>query len=199
MNNKKLIIIGAGGHGRVAYDIAKRNGYKEIYFLDDGDVTDSRVVGKSCDIEKYIKDSHFFVAIGNGNIRRQITERLLDCSAEIVSLIAPSAVISDTVKIGKGSILMEGVVVNTTTIIGEGAIINTCASVDHDCIVGDFSHVSVGAHLCGTVNIGKGVWIGAGAMVINNISVCDDCIIGAGAVVVKDITAAGTYKGVPAK
>ena len=32
---KKLIIIGAGGHGKVVANIATLNGYKEIYFLDD--------------------------------------------------------------------------------------------------------------------------------------------------------------------
>ena len=31
----KLTIIGASGHGRVAADIARLNGYDEIVFLDD--------------------------------------------------------------------------------------------------------------------------------------------------------------------
>ena len=34
---RKLAIIGASGHGRVVADIARRNGYKEIVFLDDND------------------------------------------------------------------------------------------------------------------------------------------------------------------
>ena len=32
---KRLAIIGASGHGKVVADIAKKNGYKEIVFLDD--------------------------------------------------------------------------------------------------------------------------------------------------------------------
>ena len=32
--NKKLVIIGAGGHGKVCAEIAELNGYKEIVFLD---------------------------------------------------------------------------------------------------------------------------------------------------------------------
>lgn len=31
-----LVIIGAGGHGRVCAEIAELNGYKKILFLDDG-------------------------------------------------------------------------------------------------------------------------------------------------------------------
>lgn len=33
-----LVIIGAGGHGRVCAEIAELNGYKKILFLDDGNV-----------------------------------------------------------------------------------------------------------------------------------------------------------------
>ena len=34
---KKLIIIGASGHGKVIADIAVKNGYDDIVFLDDND------------------------------------------------------------------------------------------------------------------------------------------------------------------
>lgn len=33
--NKKIVIIGASGHGKVVANIAKLNGYDEILFLDD--------------------------------------------------------------------------------------------------------------------------------------------------------------------
>lgn len=35
--SKKLVIIGASGHGKVIADIAKKNGYHEIVFLDDNE------------------------------------------------------------------------------------------------------------------------------------------------------------------
>lgn len=35
--SKKLVIIGASGHGKVIADIAKKNGYYEIVFLDDNE------------------------------------------------------------------------------------------------------------------------------------------------------------------
>ena len=34
---KKLAIIGASGHGKVVADIALKNGYTEIVFLDDNE------------------------------------------------------------------------------------------------------------------------------------------------------------------
>ena len=45
---KKLVILGAGGHGKVVADIAVKNGYEEIVFLDDNETSCAgfSVVGK---------------------------------------------------------------------------------------------------------------------------------------------------------
>ena len=52
---KKLLIIGAGGHGRCCFDIAKRmNLYDTIHFLDDNS-NDNYVVGKINDLSKKLE------------------------------------------------------------------------------------------------------------------------------------------------
>lgn len=195
----KLIIIGASGDGKVVADIAIKNGYTDIAFLDDReDVIECAgfpVLGSTKEHSQY-SDADFFVGIGNPQIRESFHQLLNDY--HLVTLIHPNAVISRRVEIGRGSVIMAGAVINSDTKIGDGCIINTCSSVDHDNSLGDFVHIAVGAHLCGTVEIGNKTWIGAGATVRNNISICDDCLIGAGAVVVKDIKERGTYIGVPA-
>ncbi len=199
---KKLVIIGAGGHGAVAADIAKQMGYQHIAFLDDTaqqGPSEYPLEGRVADFGEYLKESEFFVAIGHSGTRERIQKMLAQSGAEMATLIHPRAVIGSAVEIGAGSVVMAGVVVNTGAKIAEGVILNTCCSVDHDCVVGSFSHIAVGAHLCGTVCIGAGTWIGAGATVINNISVCGDCLIGAGAVVVRSIETPDTYIGVPAR
>ena len=196
-----LIIIGASGHGKVVADIAKLCGYENISFLDDNDSIDKcdgyNIVGKTSDYAQF--DCDFFVAIGNQKIRSKIHNQLKNDNKNIVTLIHPSAVVSQNVKIGTGSVVMAGAVINTCASIGEGCIINTCASVDHDNVIGDFVHISVGSHLAGTVTVGDNSWIGIGAVVSNNIDICSNCFIGAGAVVVKNIEEEGTYIGVPAK
>ena len=195
---KKLVIIGAGGHGRVVADIARLLGYKKIYFLDD-DVKNFLACGKIEEFLKYIPDSLFFVAVGNNAVRERFFEELKEKGGIIVNLVHPSAVIANDVNLGRGIVVMAGAVINTGSQIGDGCIINTASSVDHDCKIGKFVHISVGAHLAGTVNVGERTFIGAGATVINNINVVSDCIIGAGAVVVKNLGQAGTYIGVPAR
>lgn len=202
--HKKLIIIGASGHGKVVADIAlKLQKYDKISFLDDDESVkrcmDFPVIGKSSDAKYYIDEADFFVAIGNAKIRKKVTEQLGEVGATIVTLIHPQAAIGHNVMIGNGTVVMAGAVINPDSTVGQACIINTCASVDHDCRLGDYVHVSVGAHVCGTVVIDDGTWIGAGATISNNLKVCGDCMIGAATAVVNDIEEAGTYVGVPAR
>jgi len=189
---RKLLIIGASGHGKVCADIAEKMGrWDEIVFADDHPMEGFPypIIGDSL----IPWDGDCFIGIGDGEIREKLSK-----GRSLVTLIHPSALIGDRVQIGIGSVVMAGAVLNPDAIVGEGCIVNTCASIDHDCVVENYAHVSVGAHLCGTVHVVKGTWIGAGATVKNNVSICGGCMIGAGAVVVKNIEEPGTYVGVPA-
>ena len=61
---KELIILGAGGHGRVVADIAmKSNIYEKISFLDDKPSENSLgipVIGSMMDYKKWISSVDFF-------------------------------------------------------------------------------------------------------------------------------------------
>lgn len=198
---KKIIIIGASGHGKVVADIASKNGYRDIRFLDD-DISKIycgkyEVIGNIDSAVKY-SDCDFIVAIGNADIRCRILDALIINKLHVVKLVHPSVNIGDDVQIGIGTVVMAGAVINSSTKIRKGCIINTAATIDHDNYIDDYVHISVGSHLAGMVTIGKKTWVGIGAVVSNNISICNNCIIGAGAVVVKDIDRCGTYVGIPA-
>lgn len=197
MGHNRLVIIGAGGHGRVVRDIALRNGYGEVIFLDDAQQCSVPTAGKTEDHVNWIGTSDFFVAIGNNAVREKLIGQLRSNGAELAVLVHPAAVLDPSVRIGPGTVVMAGAVINTDAQIGSGVIVNTCSSVDHDCVIGNFCHIAVGAHLCGTVEVGPRVFVGAGATVINNVTVCKNCTIGAGAVIVRDIEREGTYIGVP--
>jgi sugar O-acyltransferase (sialic acid O-acetyltransferase NeuD family) len=197
---KSIVIIGASGHGKVIADIAKNVGYEKITFLDDGRagvLGAYEIAGDTSLIESF--DADFFVAIGNGAVRKRIFEAVKKKGKKLPVLIHPAAIVAESVKIGEGTAVMAGAVINPDAVIGEGSIINTSASVDHDCVIGAFNHISVGSHIAGSVVTGENVWIGAGATVSNNITICSNVLMGAGAVAVKNITEEGTYIGVPAR
>src|SRR5690606_21947196 len=108
-------------------------------------------------------------------------------------------IISSSVKIDIGTVLMQGTIIQADTFIGKHAIINTRASIDHDSTVEDFVHISPGAILCGGVQIGEGTHIGAGAVILPGIKIGQWCKVGAGAVVAKNIPSNCTAVGIPAK
>ena len=196
---KRLIIIGASGHGKVVADIAHLSGYTEIVFLDNDPELKMclryPVLGPDTMIQEL--DGDVFVAVGNSEVRRKLMER--DSDRHFPVLIHPQAVIAEDVVIGDGTVVMAGAVINPGARIGIGTIVNTSSSIDHDCFIGSYCHVSVGAHLSGTVDVGNNCWIGAGVTVSNNVNICSDVVIGAGAVVIDDIKETGTYVGVPAR
>ena len=196
----RLIIVGAGGHGKVIADNALKNGYTDICFVDDksiGDCMGFPIVGRCADLNKLNNGkTDFIIGIGSSAIRKKIAE---EYDINWVTLIHPSAQIAVNVSIGRGTVVMAGAVVNVCATVGEQCIINTCAVVEHDNVIEDYVHISPNVALGGTVFVGKSTHIGIGASVCNNINICGDCMIGAGAVVSKNIVESGTYIGVPAK
>jgi len=201
---RKLLIIGASGHGKVVADIATRmNRWGQIAFLDDNKGLSSsmglEVIGTSNDIDKYVNEYDLFVGIGNNATRSKVFEKINKLGASIQTLIHPSAVIGTDVLIGEGTAVMAGAIINCSTKIGAGCIINTGATVDHDNHIEDFVHISPGAHTAGNVKIGKESWLGIGSIVSNNIYISDRCVFGAGSVVIRDIVESGTYIGVPVR
>ncbi len=195
----KLMIIGAGGQGAVCADVAKLCGYKTIEFLDDIRLEKENVKGPTSLLPSVVGDYDIFVAIGDNRIRRSFIEKAISANGDLATLIHPSSIISENVKIGAGTVVTAGAVINPGAVVGIGVIVNTLSSVDHNCELGDYSHIGVGSHLAGTVKTGEETFVGAGAVIINNISIAPQTVIGAGAVVIKDLTETGTYVGVPVR
>lgn len=196
--SRDLIILGAGGHGRVLADAVIKCGDTVAGFLDDSEeslMDDFDLLGKISDILKW-KDTHeFLIGIGNNSVRK-----LMDQKYKVVwhTLIHPTASVARKTEIGAGTVVLANAVVNTGAQIGRHCIINSGAIVEHDNIIGDYTHLSPRVALGGTVEIGSNVHVGIGATVINGVHITDNCAVGAGAVVVKDITEPGVYVGVPA-
>ena len=197
----RLVIVGAGGHGRVIADNALKNGYTDICFVDDNAIDMAcigfSIIGRTTDLNS-LNDGNtdFIIGIGNSAVRKSIAQ---EYDVNWVSIIHPSAQIAFNAEIGKGTVVMANAVVNACSKIGEHCIINTAAVVEHDNVIESYAHISPNVALGGMVFVGQNTHIGIGASVCNNVSICEDCIVGAGAVVIKDIGDSGTYIGVPAR
>ncbi|EGZ44205.1 acetyltransferase [Neisseria wadsworthii] len=204
---KKLVILGAGGHAKVVMDTALlMQKWSEIVFVDDfnnGEIEfmgvpllgDSSLLGKSIHPDEY----NAVVAIGDNIVRGRMFNLVKNLGFTLPCLCHPSAVISKFAEIGEGSVFFAQAVVNADAKIGKGAIINTTASVDHDSVLGDFVHISPGARLAGNTQVGNFSWMGIGSCTREGSTIGNHCIVGAGAVVLGNLPDETTAIGVPAK
>ena len=201
--NKKVIIIGSGGHAKSIANIIIKSGDELVGFLDDNkpagtvilDELKLKVIGNVSDCLKY-SENEFVIGIGDNKTRKEMVDKY---DLKYYTAIHPSANIAIDTKIGEGTVIMPNATINTSSQIGKHCIINTGAIVEHDNILQDFVHISPGASLAGTVAIGYSTHIGIGATIKNNIEITSNVIVGAGAVVVKNISESGVYIGIPAK
>jgi sugar O-acyltransferase (sialic acid O-acetyltransferase NeuD family) len=203
---KRLLIIGAGGHGKVVADCAElANCYCEIAFLDSGFPTVKQatawpVIGNSQDFSLFVgPDTCFFVAVGDNDARAKLIARLQAASGKLATLIHPSAVISRYVDVGEGTLVCANATINVASKIGRGCIINTAASVDHDCHLEDHVHLAPGTRLAGNITIGEGTFVGIGSSIIPDIVLGKYCILGAGSALLEDLPNYSVAVGMPAK
>lgn len=160
---KKIIIIGAGGHGKVVADtILAQDKYELIGFADlalpvgEEIIKGYKVIEKQSDVHLLKGQADVFVvAVGNNVVREQIY-RDVAILFDPVTIIHPSAIIGSDVKIGTGTVVLANTVISTSCIIGDNTIVNAGTVVDHDCSVGNNVHLSIGTKVGSNSKISDG-------------------------------------------
>ena len=194
MDSIGIYLYGASGHAKVIKDIIEANGNQVLGYVDENVELNEF---ESLEVSHTASGrSPFIISIGNNRIRKRIAESL---ESDYETAVHPTASVSPSATIGKGSVVMAGAIINSSAIVGNHCIVNTGVSVDHECELGDYVHLSPHATLCGNVRVGEGSWIGAGAVVIQGIKIGKWSIVGAGAVVTHDVPDYTEVVGVPAR
>lgn len=203
---KRLLIIGAGGHGRVVADTAHESRqWDEICFLDDSDAminSSYKILGTVSQLPDFIKKFsgvEVIVAVGDNKKREQLLLWVNKIGCIVATVVHPSAFVSRNASVEKGVVIFAQAVVNAYSKVGFGCIVNTGSIIEHDCILDCCAHVSPNAALAGGVNIGKYSWIGIGSNVIEKVKIGENAIVGAGSVVIKDISDNVVVVGSPAR
>ena len=150
----RLIILGAGGHGKVVADLAEQTGkYEEISFLDDNS-QDVEVLGKCSQYLKFRSaDTEMYPAFGNNTTRVQWENKLLEAGIRLAKIIHPLAYVSPLAEVTSGCVIMPY------------AVINIGAMVDHDCILEEGCHLAPGAIVKGENHLPAGMKIDSGEVV----------------------------------
>jgi sugar O-acyltransferase (sialic acid O-acetyltransferase NeuD family) len=204
---KRIVIIGAGGHGREVADILKGQNQTEVVgFIDEN----RELHGSDFDGWPVLGDWSWFddprrleiavvCAVGLPQLRRRLTKRAESLGLSFVNAISHLALISPSAKLGEGVTVFPHGVINAGAVVESHSILNVAATVSHDTKIGRYSTVNPGAHIGGNVSIGEGCYLGIGSNVIHGQSIGEWSVVGAGAVVTTDLPANVTAVGVPAR
>ena len=195
---KRLLIVGAGGHGRsVAEAVLAAGSYKVVGFVDDAasalqHVWALPVFGATADLTSYREYADVaIVAMGNNRLREELHGRLTVAGFELATVVHPKAVVSPRAVIGAGCAIMAGAIVGTEAQLGAGVIVNCGAVVDHDCRVDDFGHLGVNAAMAGSSVLGRSAWMQAGSVLGYGAIVEAGRVLGPGEAVNKTINRNG--------
>ncbi len=208
MGDVRIVLIGAGGHGRVVWDtlqlIRERDNVQVAAVLDD----DARLWGRSFQglavqgpvesIARAQADAAL-IAIGDNRVRQRVYAFLQSLGIPLANAIHPTAVLGRDVRLGSGIVAFAHVVVNIGAQIRDNVILNTACTVDHDSIVGAHAHLAPGVHLAGGVNVGEGALIGIGSVALPGVTIGEWATVGAGSSITHDLPAGVTAFGAPAR
>ena len=196
-STKSIVVIGAGGHGKVVVSTLQAAGVRvDAIYDDDARLWGTRILnvpvrGPVAEL-KAARDVAGVIGIGNNSIRQRLSEML---PLDWLTAIHPRAFVHSSVVLGRGTVVFAGAVIQPDAIIGEHSIVNTLASVDHDCCVGNFVAIGPGTHLSGTVTLGDRSFLGTGCSVLPNVRIEDDVTVGAGTVVIRNLLRGCTSVG----
>lgn len=192
IDDRKLILVGAGGHGISTLDVALSiDGVEVAGFLDDGPVSRGReigfpILGAFSDIPQFCsREFDFVVAMGQvktSETRRSLYKKILDCGGTVRTLFSPHSYVSPRAVVGAGTVVFHGALINAGARVGANCIVNSQALIEHDAAIGDHSHISTGALINGGAKIGNDSFVGSGAVVFHGAVLEAGSVLGAGKV-----------------
>ena len=166
MCKEKLLLVGAGGFGRVVSETAVLN--YDCAFVDDGFGMGTEICGE------YKK---LIVTIGNNRVRESIYNIAVKIGYEFPNLVHPSTYISPYAKIGWGCVFLNHVTVQNGSVVGNGVLLNPGVEIHHDCSVDDFDLIYTNSVVRTYAKVGKRVRIGSNVTISNDAVVPDDADI----------------------
>ena len=200
-NNEDVALFGAGYQCQVVLDmIATEDLNINIVAILDSNPTKDKldninILNKfSLDLlyKRDLRKIH--ICVGDGNIKSEIAKDLKSRGFEIISIIAPSAIISKTAKLEKGVFIGSRVYIGREVNIRELCQINHLVSIAHHCEVGTGSFFADGCRIGGNVRFGDYVNLGIGVVINKDINIGSGASVPSGITIINDLQDDETYK-----
>ena len=180
----RVVIVGAGGHGRVALDVllAGEMGDRLLGFYDDAHAAlSARIRGYPVlgDVEMLksmlsVEPVHVVVAITDNGARLGVANSLRGLGGQFYTAVHPLAYLSGVAVVGGGCVIGAGAVVHPDATVGSHCYLGPGSVVDRDAEVGAGTWVSAGAVVGAGARIGARVVLGPNSSVERKATVRTD-------------------------
>jgi sugar O-acyltransferase (sialic acid O-acetyltransferase NeuD family) len=211
---QKIVILGTGGTSRdildTLNDVNARSSvpvYECVGFLDDNakewgkQLAGVPVLG-GLRLAAGLFDCQFTNGIGSPtNFWRKeaIIARTGQAADRFATIIHPTASVSRTARIGRGTVILQNVTISSNVQIGDHVVILPNSVISHDAVIGDYTCITGGVCISGEATIGKACYLGTNSSIIGGITVGDGCLVGMGSVVLRDVPRNSVVVGNPAR
>src|SRR3954454_24129101 len=208
-DRKRLVIIGAGEFGEIAYEYFTHDSpYEVAAFAAEGQFLKADYLyGLPVVPFETLHESHppsrFAVHVAVtytqlNRVRARLYRAAKALGYEFASYVSSHAFVWHNASIGENCFIFENNVIQHHARIGNDVVLWSGNHIGHRAVVRDHCFLSSHVVVSGYCDIGESCFLGVNSTIADNVSVASDCFIGAGAVVVKDTEAARIYRGNPA-
>jgi len=193
-----MVVLGAGGYAHELIDtLVTENKYTKanLFFYDEINATNNFLYGFKIlhtveEVKQVFKNisNKFCLGVGSPQARYNLYKKFEALGGEPITVISSNSDIGIfDVKIGKGSCIMSNTVLSNSLVVGKGTLINTHVIAGHNVKIGDFSDIAPGVKLTGFCQIGNYVTIGTSAVVLPKVRIGENSYIAAGSIVSSDV------------
>jgi len=149
-----------------------------------------------------LSDCVFVNGIGSPNsyLRKTAILAKTGLSADrFATIVHPSACLSRTAVLGKGSVVFPNVTISSNVHIGDQVIVLSNSVINHDVAIGNGTCIASGVCVSGGVSVGAASYLGSNSAIIENITIGDRCLVGMGSVVLDPVADDSVVAGNPAR
>jgi sugar O-acyltransferase (sialic acid O-acetyltransferase NeuD family) len=209
-DTKKLVIVGAGEMGEIAYEYFTHDSpYEVVAFSVEREHLSSDVLYDLPVIPLDELSARFpasdvdaFVAITYTNFNRARARVLADVKErgyDIASYVSSHAFVWHNVTLGENCFIFENNVLQHNVEVGDNVIMWSGNHVGHRTRIHDHCFISSHVVISGYCEIGSYTFMGVNSTVRDYVKIASDCVVGAAAVIAKDTEPGNVYVGNPAR